>query len=122
MHPFFSLSTSNAITSSAAWVHGTLVGTVGTAIAVIAIASIGLLMSSGRLDVRRGAHAILGCFIIFGASTIASGIVGALAGAATSRDVAQAPTPPPALPAAPAYPNANPSAFDPYAGAAVPSQ
>jgi hypothetical protein len=65
---------------------------------------------------------VLGCFIIFGASTIANGIFGAAPGIGTNSELAQAPSPPPTLPTPPAYPNANSSPFDPYAGAALPQR
>lgn len=64
---------SNPIWAAANWLEGTLLGSVATAIAVIAVACVGLAMLTGRTDVRRAAHVLFGCFIIFGASTIASG-------------------------------------------------
>ena len=112
----------NAIASAAAWLQAMLLGTIAATIAVIAIASIGFLMLSGRTDVRRAAHMIVGCFVIFGASAIASGMVGAISRVSDSDAVVQAPTPPPAVAPPVGYPNSNPSAFDPYAGAAVPSR
>jgi type IV secretion system protein VirB2 len=54
--------------------QGTLLGTVATVAAVIAIASVGFMMLTGRIDWRRGAIVILGCFILFGAASIVAGI------------------------------------------------
>jgi len=51
-----------------------LLGTVATVIAVIAVASVGLLMLTGRMNWRYGATVILGCFILFGAASIVGGI------------------------------------------------
>lgn len=64
----------SSLVAALAWVQGTLLGTVATLIAAIAIASIGLMMLAGRLDVRHGARMVFSCFILFGASTIAAGI------------------------------------------------
>jgi type IV secretion system protein VirB2 len=41
---------------------------------VIAIACVGFLMLSGRINWRHGAVVILGCFIMFGAASIVAGI------------------------------------------------
>jgi type IV secretory pathway VirB2 component (pilin) len=114
---------STAFITAIAWVQGMLLGTIATLIAVIAIASIGLLMLTGRIDVRRAKQAILGCFIIFGASTIAKGIITALHGTAAGPELARAvPPPPPQVPPPVAYPRATRTPYDPYAGASLPSR
>lgn len=56
------------------WVQGTLLGTVATSAAVIAIAIVGFLMLTGRMEWRRGLTVIVGAFIIFGAVSIVAGI------------------------------------------------
>lgn len=56
------------------WLQGTLLGTVATVAAVIAVASVGFLMLTGRMNWRYGATVILGCFILFGAAAIVAGI------------------------------------------------
>lgn len=107
--------------STLTWLEGTLLGTLATVVAIIAIASVGILMLTGRVDVRRAAQVIFGCFIIFGASTIAGGIMTAVNGSGEDAGLAQAtPLPPPQLPAPPAAPQASNSPYDPYAGAALP--
>ena len=65
---------SGVIASAAGWVQGTLLGNVATTLAVIAVGATGLAMLSGRIDWRRGATVILGCFIVFGAAAIVAGI------------------------------------------------
>jgi type IV secretion system protein VirB2 len=65
---------SGAITGALYWVQGTLMGTVATVAAVIAIAAIGFMMLTGRMNWRYGATVILGCFILFGAASIVAGI------------------------------------------------
>lgn len=56
------------------WLQGTLLGTFATVAAVIAVASVGFMMLTGRINWRHGAVVILGCFILFGAASIVSGI------------------------------------------------
>jgi type IV secretory pathway VirB2 component (pilin) len=114
---------SSAILGAVAWVQGVLLGTAATAVATIAIAALGFLMLTGRLPVRRGMVAILGCFILFGASTMANGLRAGLAG------VPDVPDPVPvaySIPPAPVRPAPAPAApkppADPFAGAAVPSR
>ena len=65
---------SGVIIGAAQWVQGTLLGTVATVVAVIAVAVVGLLMLTGRINWRYGAVVILGCFILFGAASIVAGI------------------------------------------------
>jgi len=109
----------DAVTSALAWLEGTLLGTLATVVAIIAVASIGFLMLTGRINARRAAKAVLGCFIIFGASTIASGILGAVRGGPEA-ELARAAPPPPQLPPPPAGSQSATSPYDPYAGAALP--
>lgn len=65
---------SGAILGAVRWIQGTLLGTVATVVAVIAVAVVGLLMLTGRINWRYGAIVILGCFILFGAASIVAGI------------------------------------------------
>ncbi|PVM83341.1 type VI secretion protein [Caulobacter radicis] len=65
---------SSAVLSGVMWLQGTLLGNVATAVAVMAVAAVGFMMLTGRMNWRYGATVILGCFILFGATTIVSGI------------------------------------------------
>ena len=65
---------SGPIVSAVQWLQGTLLGTVATVVAVIAVACVGFLMLTGRMNWRYGAVVILGCFILFGAVSIVAGI------------------------------------------------
>jgi len=56
------------------WLEGTVLGTIATTVAVIAVASIGFLALSGRIDIRRALTVILGCFVLFGSSSIVAGL------------------------------------------------
>ena len=51
-----------------------MLGNVATAAAVIAVAVVGFMMLTGRIEWRRGLTVVIGCFIIFGAVAIVSGI------------------------------------------------
>jgi type IV secretion system protein VirB2 len=79
-NPVFSQTTyadsegSGAIIGAINWLQGTLLGTAATAVAVVAVASVGFMMLTGRLSWRYGVTVVLGCFILFGASSIVAGI------------------------------------------------
>lgn len=62
------------IVAALSWMQGTLMGNVATAVAVMAVAAVGFLMLTGRLNWRFGATVVLGCFILFGAGAIVTGI------------------------------------------------
>lgn len=65
---------SGPIVSALGWLRDTLLGNVATAVAVIAVAMVGFMMLTGRMNWRFGATVILGCFILFGAASIVAGI------------------------------------------------
>ncbi len=65
---------SGPIVGALGWLQGTLMGNVATAVAVIAVAMVGFMMLTGRMNWRFGATVILGCFILFGAASIVAGI------------------------------------------------
>ena len=108
----------DAISAALVWLQGALLGSVATTAAVIAVASIGFLMLAGRIDIRRAIQVVFGCFILFGASTIAAGINAMVFGSTPEvpPQSTPAPLPPPGYPTPPSQP------YDPYAGAAVPPQ
>ena len=65
---------SGPIVAALSWLRDTLLGNVATAVAVIAVAMVGFMMLTGRMNWRFGATVILGCFILFGAASIVAGI------------------------------------------------
>jgi type IV secretion system protein VirB2 len=65
---------SGPIVNALGWMQGTLLGNVATTAAVIAVACVGLMMLTGRMNWRFGATVIIGCFVLFGATAIVSGI------------------------------------------------
>lgn len=71
---------SSVIINAVSWLEGTLLGTVATVAAVIAVACVGFMMLTGRINWRHGAIVIVGCFILFGAASIVAGIRAAATG------------------------------------------
>jgi type IV secretion system protein VirB2 len=71
---------SQPIVAALGWLQGTLLGNVATAVAVMAVAAVGFMMLTGRLNWRFGATVSIGVFILFGAASIVAGIQGAASG------------------------------------------
>ena len=65
---------SGPIVGALHWLQDTLLGTVATVAAVMAVAAVGFMMLTGRMNWRHGAVVILGCFVLFGAASIVGGI------------------------------------------------
>jgi type IV secretion system protein VirB2 len=65
---------SGPIVAALGWLQGTLLGNVATAVAVMAVAAVGFMMLTGRMNWRFGATVIIGCFVLFGAGAIVTGI------------------------------------------------
>ena len=65
---------SGPILAALQWVQGTLLGNLATTAAVIAVAVVGLMMLTGRIDWRRGITVVIGAFILFGAAAIGAGL------------------------------------------------
>lgn len=65
---------SSPINGALTWVQDTLLGNLATTAAVIAVAAVGFLMLTGRVEWKRGLIVVIGCFIIFGATAIVAGI------------------------------------------------
>ena len=65
---------SSPLVAAMQWIEGTMLGNVATAAAVVAVAVVGFLMLTGRIEWRRGLTVVIGCFIIFGAVAIVTGI------------------------------------------------
>ena len=70
---------SGPIVAALAWLQGTLLGNVATAVAVMAVAAVGFMMLTGRMNWRFGATVIIGCVILVGAASIVAGIQSAAA-------------------------------------------
>jgi len=71
---------SGPVVAALGWLQGTLMGTVATTVAVMAVAAVGFMMLTGRMNWRFGATVIIGVFILFGATSIVAGIQSAAGG------------------------------------------
>ena len=112
------MSDGHRLETAAEWIQNLLLGQFGTIIAVLAVAITGLNMLWGHISVKESARILLGCFILFGAPTIAQGLMSTVESTAGTIEI----TPPqtftttPSMSAAPPPPTTiNP--FDPYTGA-----
>lgn len=65
---------SGVLIGALTWMQDTVLGTVATTVAVMAVAMVGFMMLTGRMNWRYGATVIIGCFILFGAASIVGGI------------------------------------------------
>lgn len=61
---------------------------------MVAVASIGFLMLTGRIEPRRAGRVVLDCFILFGASAIAAGICTRSGSSAADQDGPRLKSPP----------------------------
>lgn len=113
MFPADPPSATGALSSAGTWVTSLLAGEAAFAIATLSIALLGFLFLTGRMEWRRAAWSVAGVALLFGAPTIAAGLLaGEQAGPTVqSTSVPMQPKPPSALP---------PAQADPYAGASVP--
>lgn len=106
--------TDSGLLGAVRWIEAMMLGTIATTIAILAVAVIGFLMLQGRLDWKRAARVVIGCFLIFGAPVISAGLLGRIdSQPAYSRSMAA-----PEIDVPPPPPRQN-EQFDPYAGAAV---
>ena len=64
------------ITSALTWMQSILLGPIATTVAVMAVAGVGFMMLTGRMNWRYGATVIIGVFIIFGAPLLVATIQG----------------------------------------------
>lgn len=107
----------NAIGSAVHWLEAVGTGQVATSIAILAVAGLGFLLLSGRIGAVPFRRTLLGCFIIFGAGTIASGLMQGAGGAGDAPGPAILP-----FASAPPQPTPQPKPaepYDPYAGASL---
>lgn len=102
-----------SVSAASSWLTALLGGEAALLVATLAVALLGFVFLSGRLEWRRAGFVVLGISLLFGASSIAAGLMG-IGGAPVGSSI-DVPLPPPAPP------TEMPSAMaDPYAGASVP--
>ncbi|MEP0390742.1 MAG: TrbC/VirB2 family protein [Erythrobacter sp.] len=110
----FEPSGGSPLQNAAGWMTELLQGPLVVTLCVIAVALVGFAALGGRLPVRMGARAVLGCFVLLGAPVIASALMWQ-GEKPVSQVVYQAP-PSVAEPARTELPSAD---YDPYSGASL---
>ncbi len=110
---------SSALVVAVQWVQIALLGSVASAVAVMAVAAVGLMMFHGRISLRHGATVIIGCFSLFGSAGIAAVLKASVLDQQQGELTGEVPISPPPSPSQP-KPNTTPGTYDPYAGASVP--
>jgi len=88
---------SNAVAPAVSWLEATMLGSIATAVTGIAVGNFGVLLFLGRVLVRRAIDAVFGAFILFGASSTASGIMRSLNGSAKDPEMVASLAPPPPI-------------------------
>ncbi|WP_379548280.1 TrbC/VirB2 family protein [Qipengyuania sp. DSG2-2] len=109
----FTAAGPSAVESAAAWIATLLTGSLAVTLSVLAVAIIGFLTLSGRFPVRESGRAILGVFLLLGASTLASALIG-LAERGMNSGPAMVYSQP-----VQAERDLQPAEYDPYAGASL---
>lgn len=111
----FDATEQSALTQAANWIATLLSGTLTTTIAVVIVGCLGMMLLSGRFQIRRTAQTIVGLFLLFGAADTAASILGFVSNApseeASSISLSQYTTSPE---------SPRPPVLDPYAGASLP--
>ncbi|MEP6264027.1 MAG: TrbC/VirB2 family protein [Erythrobacter sp.] len=64
------------ISAALFWMQSILLGPIATSLAVMAVAGVGFMMLTGRMNWRYGGTVIIGVFIIFGAPRLVASIGG----------------------------------------------
>jgi type IV secretory pathway VirB2 component (pilin) len=112
----FSPPTQSVFEAINAWVMALLSGQATTVLCTIAIAVLGYSLMAGRIPIRKAILAVLGCFLLFGATHLANDLQKlARSNIPVEPDIITVSPPPEIEPEAP-LPPAN---YDPYAGAAI---
>lgn len=66
----------SALSGAAFWLERVLTGSLGTTIAVLAVAWLGFGMLTGTISLRRSGIVVLGCAILFSAPVLARSLLG----------------------------------------------
>ena len=64
----------NPLVDALVWMQNILLGPIATSLAVMAVAGVGFMMLTGRMNWRYGGTVIVGVFIIFGAPRLVNSI------------------------------------------------
>lgn len=110
----FEPSGSSTLQAALGWITQLVQGPLVVTLCVIAVALVGFAALSGRLPVRMGARAVLGCFVVLGAPVIASALMWQ-GEDPTPQVVYQAEV----VSSEPTRPDFPPADYDPYSGASL---
>lgn len=110
----YSATSGTSVIASVQWLTGLTLGNLGNALAVLAVASFGFGMLLGQIPIKAGLRMLVGLFVLFSAPAIANGLLGSVRGGAGESEVVAGDSDRLRVPS-------QGPAFDPYAGAAVPS-
>ena len=119
MTPLSDPTSAQALVHAGRWVEQALLGTTAAVVATLAVSVVGLLLLQGRLPLRRGASVLIGCFVLFGSATIATGIMNIVGEGSDEMPYSVTGTVAASLPVTAATPPAQPQVYDPYAGPSV---
>lgn len=119
MTPLSDPTSAQALVLAGRWVEQALLGTTAAVVATLAVSVVGLLLLQGRLPLRRGASVLIGCFVLFGSATIATGIMNIVGEGSDEMPYSVTGTVAASLPVTAATPPAQPQVYDPYAGPSV---
>lgn len=110
----FETSGTSPLQVATGWIAELMQGPLVVTLCVIAVALVGFAALGGRLPVRMGVRAVLGCFVVLGAPAIASALMWQ-GEEPTPQVVYEAPS----GVAEPARPELPPADYDPYSGASL---
>lgn len=110
----FEPSGSSPLQGAVGWITELMQGPLVATLCVIAVALVGFVALNGRLPVRMGARAVLGCFVVLGAPAIASALMWQ-SEEPTPQVVYQAES----VASEPARPELPSADYDPYSGASL---
>ena len=110
------MTQAGSLPTAVEWVEQLLIGSLGTSIAVLAIAMLGFAMLLGRVRIGDGLRTIFGCFLLFGAPIVGQSLLGMTqrVGSGTIAPAASVQVSPTVRPMLPMTGGTNP--FDPYQG------
>lgn len=109
-------ASSSSIVAGVTWIEHALLGTAATAIAAICIAGLGFTFLTGRVPARRAVTVTIGCFILFGAPSIAAGLSALVRREPPSALMEREPAAPQFAVAPQTSPRTAPDPFNPYGG------
>lgn len=106
----------SVLTEATHWVVALLGSSLTTIIAVVIVGCSGVLLLSGRFQIRRTVQTILGLFLLFEAADTANGLLGVVSTEHSEEPISIS------APETRSTEKPQPSVIDPYAGPSLPMQ